>query len=370
MNELGGMKVEKEGIFVDVNILASFMKDVFIKSGVPKEDSQICSDVLIASDLRGIESHGVQRLKMYYDRIKAGIQSPQTKIIIEQESPTTARLDAGHGMGHVAAYRGMEIAIKKAKQYGSGAVSVGNSTHFGIAGYYSEMAVKADMIGITCTNARPSIAPTFGTEPMLGTNPLTIGIPTDEDFPFLYDAATSITQRGKIEVKARSSSPLPEGWVIDEKGDLATDSERILKELIEGKAALLPLGGSGELLGGYKGYGFATAVEIFSAALSNGPFLKDLTLEKGYKLGHFFLAINVDSFLPIDRFKKIAGNIVRELRKSKKAPGQTRIYTAGEKEYEMEKERRKTGIPVNPSILEDIKFLQGELGLTEKYSFN
>jgi LDH2 family malate/lactate/ureidoglycolate dehydrogenase len=345
------------------------MKDVFIESGGPAKDAKICSDVLIASDLRGIESHGVQRLKMYYDRIKAGIQSPQTNITIEQESPTTARLDAGHGMGHVAAYRGMELAIKKAEQYGTGAVAVGNSTHFGIAGYFSKMATDTDMIGITCTNARPSIAPTFGIEPMLGTNPLTIGIPTDDDFPFLFDAATSITQRGKIEVKARTSTPLPKGQVINQNGELITDSTKILTDLIEGKAALLPLGGPGELLGGYKGYGFATAVEIFSAALSNGPFLKDLTLDKGYKLGHFFIAIKVDSFLPVVTFKKIAGNIVRELRNSEKVPGQTRIYTAGEKEYELELERRKTGIPINSSILNDLQFLQKELGL-ESFSFN
>jgi len=151
---------EKE-IIIDANTLKNFMKDVFIKCGVPQEDAQICSEVLIASDLRGIESHGVQRLKMYYDRIIAEIQSPVTKLTIEQETETTARIDAGHGMGHVAAYRGMELAIKKAKKYGTGAVAVGNSTHFGIAGYYSQMATTAGMIGITCTNARPSIAPTL-----------------------------------------------------------------------------------------------------------------------------------------------------------------------------------------------------------------
>lgn len=359
---------EKE-IIIDANTLKNFMKDVFIKCGVPQEDAQICSEILIASDLRGIESHGVQRLKMYYDRIIAEIQSPVTKLTIEQDTETTARIDAGHGMGHVAAYRGMELAIKKAKKYGTGAVAVGNSTHFGIAGYYSQMATTAGMIGITCTNARPSIAPTFGVEPMLGTNPLTIGIPTDEVFPFLFDAATSITQRGKIEVKSRTESPLPKGMVIDEKGELVTDSPTILKALIEGKAALLPLGGLGEILAGYKGYGFATAVEIFSAALSKGPFMKDLTLDKGYKLGHFFLAINVEAFLPLPIFTKIAGNIVRELRSSKKAPGQDRIYTAGEKEYEMELKRKKSGVPINSSILEDLNYLKRELGLIS-YSFS
>jgi LDH2 family malate/lactate/ureidoglycolate dehydrogenase len=271
-------------------------------------------------------------------------------------------------MGHVAAYKAMELAIKKAKKYGTGAVSVGNSTHYGIAGYYPLMAVKEGCIGITCTNARPSIAPTFGVEPMMGTNPLTIGIPTDEEFPFLIDCATSITQRGKVEVKARTNDPLPEGWVITKNGDLATDSEKILSDLISADAALLPLGGAGEILGGHKGYGYAAAVEILSAALSDGPFMKDLTLAKGYKLGHFFLAIDVESFLPLNVFKSISGAILRDLRNSKKAPGQSRIYTAGEKEYYNEIELRKTGIPIMPSIMTDLQFLQKELDLTN-YDF-
>ncbi len=355
--------MNNDDILINANALTSFMRDVFKKSGLPEKDARICADVLIASDLRGIESHGVQRLKMYYDRIKAGIQSPITNITIEQESPTTARINAGHGMGIYAAYQGMKIAIKKAKEYGTGAVAIGNSTHFGIAGYYSQMAINENMIGITCTNARPSIAPTFGVEPMMGTNPIAIGIPTDEDIPFLFDAATSITQRGKIEVKARTQTPLPEGWVINQDGKIANDSVQILTDLLEGKNALLPLGGMGETLGGHKGYGLAAAVEIFSSALSNGPFMKDLTLAKGYKLGHFFLVINIEKFLPVTTFKKIAGNILRELRNSKKARGETRIYTAGEKEYETQLEREKNGIPVNRSILKDLQFLQEELGL-------
>ncbi|MFX1284096.1 MAG: Ldh family oxidoreductase [Promethearchaeota archaeon] len=355
-------------IFIDVKTLHSFMQDVFIGLKVPKEEAKICADILISSDLRGIESHGVQRLKMYYDRIIANIQNPQTKLEIVKETETTALIDAGHGMGHVAAFRAMELAIKKAQQYGTGAVAVRNSTHFGIAGYYALMAINEGMIGITITNARPSIAPTFGVEPMLGTNPLTIGCPTDEPFPFLIDCATSITQRGKIEVLARTETPTPSGWVIKENGETSTDTVTILNDLIKGTAALLPLGGVGEILGGHKGYGYGTAVEILSAALTGGPFMKDLTLEKGYKLGHFFLAINIESFLPLNTFQKIAGDIVRGLRNSTKAPGQTRIYTAGEKEYEMEIDRHKTGIPINSSILQDMLIMQKELRLDE-YNF-
>lgn len=361
------MSKESTKIF-PVEELTNFMKDVFSKLGVPIDDVAIIADILIKSDLRGIESHGCQRLKMYYDRIINNIQSPKTNLTIQKETETTATIDAGHGMGHVAAYKAMELAINKAKQYGMGAVAVNNSTHFGIAGYYSLMAIKENMIGIVCTNARPSIAPTFGVEPMMGTNPIAIGLPTDEEIPFLFDAATSIIQRGTIEVKARTETPLAKGWVIDNKAELSIDSQKILSDLIADKAALLPLGGLGELLGGHKGYGLATAVEIFSAALSNGPFMKDLTLEKGYKLGHFFLAINIENFLPIEIFKGVSGKILRQLRQSQKAPGQERIFTAGEKEFLSEIERRKNGIPLMNSVLEDFRQMCQELNLND-YSF-
>ncbi|MDX1798954.1 MAG: Ldh family oxidoreductase, partial [Candidatus Lokiarchaeia archaeon] len=185
-------------VLIDSKILESFMRDVFIGLGVPKEDAEIIADVLITSDLRGIESHGIQRCKMYYDRIKQGIYESKTKIDIIKEGSTTALLDGNCGMGHVIAYKAMKMAIEKAKKYGLGAVAVRNSTHFGIAGYYSLMAIKEGMIGITVTNARPSIPPTFGCEPMLGTNPLTVAAPTDEEFPFVLDCATSIIQRGKV----------------------------------------------------------------------------------------------------------------------------------------------------------------------------
>jgi LDH2 family malate/lactate/ureidoglycolate dehydrogenase len=262
----------------------------------------------------------------------------------------------------------MEIAITKAKKNGTGAVSVGNSSHFGIAGYYSLMAIKEGMIGIATTNTRPSIPPTFGVEPMMGTNPLTIGMPTDEEFPFLIDCGTSIITRGKIENLARTNAPTPEGWVINEKGETLTESAKILDGLNKGTAALLPIGGASETFGGHKGYGYAAAMEILSAALWGGPFMKDLNNPKTSLLGHFFIVIDVESFIGLDDFKKTAGDICRALRSSKKAPGEERIYTAGEKEYYMEKERRKTGIPISRSIMHDLVTLQSELGLSQ-YSF-
>jgi L-2-hydroxycarboxylate dehydrogenase (NAD+) len=360
-------------VYIDADTLKSFMKDVFESLGVPEQDAEICADVLITSDLRGIESHGIQRMKMYYDRIKAGIYDTKTEIKIIKEDPATALIDGGDGMGHVIAYKAMKLAIKKAKEYGVGAVAVRNSTHFGIAGYYSLMAIKEGMIGLAMTNARPSQPPTFGVEPMLGTNPLTAGAPTDEEFPFLIDCATSIIQRGKVEVYDRIKKPLPEGVVINNQGEYETDPTKVLQDLTSKTAALLPLGGRGEETGGHKGYGYATLVELLSAALQDGIFLRDtIGIEKDgrnyLKVGHFFLAINIESFLPLGTFMKVAGNIMRDLRGSKKAPGQERIYTAGEKEFDAENERKKVGIPINESIQNDIKIMKEEQGLTQ-YKF-
>jgi len=211
--------MEEETTRVPVDMIHSFMIDVFTALGVPDDDAKTCAEVLIASDLRGIESHGAGRLKMYYDRIKQGILSPTTQFEVVKETETTALIDGHNGMGHVISVRAMQMAIDKAKQYGMGSAAVRESTHFGIDGYYSLMAVKQGMIGMAFTNARPSMAPTFGIDPLLGTNPIAFGAPSDEEFPFLYDAATSITQRGKIELLDRAEKPTPAGWVIGYQGN-------------------------------------------------------------------------------------------------------------------------------------------------------
>lgn len=368
--------MEEKLTWIDASLLKKFIIEVFKKVNVPQEDAEICADVIIEADIHGIDSHGINRLKpVYYDRIKKGQINPLTKIDIIKETETTALLDANNGLGQVVSKKAMQIAIDKAKKYGMGMTAVKNSNHYGIAGYYALMAVKENMIGITGTNARPSIAPTFGVEGLLGTNPLTFGIPTDEEFPFLLDCATSTTQRGKIELYDRINKEIPVGWVIGLDGKPRTDTHQILEDLLIGKAALTPLGGIGEEMGGYKGYGYATVVEILSSALQNGNYLKKLNGfdENGntipYGLGHFFIAINIESFIDPEIFKKVAGNILRELRGSKKMPGHDRIYTAGEKEYLVALERKKKGIPVNESLKKDILLLQKELNLTE-FNFN
>jgi L-2-hydroxycarboxylate dehydrogenase (NAD+) len=289
---------------------------------------------------------------------------------IVKETETTALVDGNHGMGHVIAYRAMRMAMDKARQYGLGAVTVRNGTHFGIAGYYPLMAAEEGMMGFTVTNARPAIAPTFSTEPMLGTNPIAFAAPSDTDHPFCFDGATSITQRGKIEVAARAEKPVPAGWVIDSEGNPMTDPDQILEDLGSATAALLPLGGAGELLAGYKGYDLATMVEILSASLCGGMFMKDLLgfaadgSRRPYMLGHFFLAIDIEHFIPLDVSRRITGQIMRALQDARKAPGQERIYVAGEKEHEKESQVREQGVPVNPNLRQELRTMRDELNIS------
>ncbi len=356
--------------------IGDFMVAAFEKVGVPHEDALICADVLMESDRRGIESHGCNRFKpIYIDRILAGIQRPVTEFEIIRETPTTAVVDGHDGMGMIIGRKSMQMAIDKAKKYGMGMVAVRNSTHYGIAGYYATMATKDNMIGITGTNARPSIAPTFGVENMLGTNPLTIGLPTDEEFPFVLDCSTSITQRGRIEYFARSGMDTPKGMVIGSDGSAMTDSKEILKALVDDNAALAPLGGIGEELGGYKGYGYATVVEILSAALQTGNYLKMLTgigqdgEQEPYHLGHFFIAIDTDAFMGSESFKKTTGNILRDLRASKLAPGHERIYTAGEKEYLSWLDRKDKGVPLGEAVQKDLIQVRDNLDLDFRFPF-
>lgn len=353
-------------VWVDFDFMEQFMVDVFVALGVPMEDALICADVLITSDKRGIDSHGVNRLKpMYYDRIRAGIQFPEAKYEIVRETSTTAVIEGNRGMGHATAKHAMALAIEKAREHGMGTTVVRNSTHYGIAGYYALMAVEAGMIGITGTNARPSVSPTYGVEPMLGTNPLTIGMPTDEDFPFVLDPATSIIQRGMVEVHARSGEPLAEGLVIDSKGDYLTDPDEILEKILEKKASFLPIGGKAET-GGYKGYGYSAVVELLSSALQGGAFLQAIT---GVNVGHFFMAIDIEAFTDLASFKTTAGDIMRTLRGSKRMPGEPRIYTAGEKEHIAWLERKDKGVPLNKSLQEELVQMRDELGLKTRFPF-
>ncbi|MBP3580093.1 MAG: Ldh family oxidoreductase [Clostridia bacterium] len=360
---------------VDWKTITDFVVDAFVGYGIPREDAEICADVLLESDKRGIESHGVNRFKpIYLDRIRDGIQNPITNFEIIKETPTTAVVDGHDGMGQVIGYKAMKMAINKAKEYGMGMVVVRNSCHYGIAGYYPSMACKEGCIGMTGTNARPSVAPTFGVEGMFGTNPLTIGIPTDEEFDFLIDCASSITQNGKVEYYERINKDVAPGTIIGLDGEpVEGDAGRALKMIRNGTAALTTLGGIGEALGGYKGYGYAMVVELLSAVLQDGAYGKALDGKDAdgnkvpYHLGHFFIAIDTNHFLGEDVCRKKAGEIIRAVRNSKKAPGQERIYSAGEKEH-LVRLARKDGVPINESVQKEITAVRDELGLTQ-YKF-
>jgi L-2-hydroxycarboxylate dehydrogenase (NAD+) len=363
-------------VWVDFDLLERFMTDAFEAIGIPREDAKVCAEVLIASDKRGIDSHGIGRFKrIYIDRITDGILDTKTNFEVVKDGKTTAVVDGHNGMGHVIGKKSMQMAIDKAKEHGMGMVAVRNTTHYGIAGYYSLMAIENGMIGITGTNARPSIAPTFGVENMLGTNPLTIGFPTDEEFPFVLDCATSVSQRGKIEAYSRLGKNLPEGWVLGKDGKSKTDSTQVLKDLVAGTAALAPLGGIGEENGGYKGYGYATVVEVLSAALQDGKYMKDLLGydEKGnkipYPLGHFFIAIDVEGFLGLDIFKRVAGDILRKLRNSEKMPGAEQIYTAGEKEHEAWLFRKDKGAKVDKQLQKELTEVRDRFNLPYTFDF-
>ena len=361
---------------VDWKLMNDFMIDVFTAYGVPRDEAAICADVLLEADRRGIESHGCNRFKpIYIDRFENGTLLPKTEIEVLKETLTTLVTDAHDGMGMVASYRMMEALIEKAKKYGMAGGAIRNSTHYGIAGYWATMASKEGLVGITGTNARPSIAPTFGVENMMGTNPLTFALPTDEEFPFCIDCATSIVQRGKIEYYAREDENTPAGMVIKRDGTTMTDSEEILKALVSGDAALAPLGGIGDEMAGYKGYGYAAVVEILSAALAGGKYMKALTgldadgKPAKYHLGHFFFVVDPDAFMGREEFKKTAGEICRALRSSEKAPGEERIYTPGQIAYLTWLDRKGKGVPVGDTVQREIVEIRDRLGLDYTFPF-
>jgi L-2-hydroxycarboxylate dehydrogenase (NAD+) len=360
----------------DFDEAAAFMKAGFVAAGAVAEEAGVCADVLISADKRGIDSHGAGRYKsIYLDRIWNGTLDPRTRFEVVRETPTTAVIDGHNGLGPYIAKCAMQMAIEKAEKLGLGMTVTRNSTHYGAACYYALQAVNRGMIGFTGTNTRPSMAPTWGVEPMLGTNPLTWGMPTDEDIPFVVDYATTTTVRGRIEMYARQGKDLPDGWVIGEDGQYRHDTRQVLEDLSKDKAALTPLGGRGEDMAGYKGYGYALVCEILSAALSQANFMKALSgfdfdgKPAPIELGQFFMAIKVESFVSLDEFKRQVGDICRQLRASKKAPGATRIFTPGEKEHEAWLLRKDKGIPLNEPLRRDFREVKARLGLTSPLPF-
>ncbi len=355
---------------VNEQALKDFCFRVFCQVGVCEEDARLTADLSVAADLRGVASHGVAHLRRYAEGLRAGtiVARPQERVVTE--TPVTAVIDAGAGLGHPVSYRAMQRAIDKARQVGVGFVSVRNSNHHGILANYAMMALPHDCVGMAMTNASSKVMPTFGRKPTLGTNPIAIAAPAGTQRPFVLDMATSAVALGKIEIADQLSKSIPEGWAMYKDGAPATDSHRAMDEFKRNLGAgLLSLGGAGELHGGHKGYGLAIAVEIFAALLS-GAAPSPLTYPKtpegkpGHaNIGHFFGAWRVDCFRPMAEFKKAMDEYQQSLKDVPKAPGQDRIYIHGEKEFEAEERNRREGVPINRTVAADLRKLAHEFQL-------
>lgn len=349
--------------------LQKFTHSIFIQMGCPDDDARLATEVLLAADLRGIDSHGIARLSGYVRLWEANRINAQPSIRITHESPSTAVVDGDSGLGLVVAPRAMRIAIEKAKTSGTGWVAVKNSNHFGIAGYHAMMALGHDMIGWAMTNASPLVAPTFSTERLLGTNPISVAIPASQQPPFVLDMATTTAANGKLEILQRKNKDAPLGWIQTKDGKPSVNPH----ELKEG-GALIPLGSDYEH-GSHKGYGLGAMVDILSAVLSGanyGPwvppfvaFLEPPADPVGSGIGHFLGAMRIDAFRPADEFKNHMDNWMTRFKSAKTMEGQERVLIHGDPEREMNEQRKATGIPLNPKVVADLKQLATRFNLKD-----
>jgi L-2-hydroxycarboxylate dehydrogenase (NAD+) len=347
-------------------VLHEFSIRLLALAGLPAADAELAADVLLAADLRGIDSHGVARLRGYVDALRTGQVNPAPELRVVRETLTTATVDGDNGLGLVVGPRANEMAMDKALDAGSGWVAVRNTNHFGIAGYYVLQALERDLVGWAMTNSSALVAPLFGVGRMLGTNPLAIAFPGHEEPPIVIDFATSAVSFGKIEIARRQGIPIPEGWAIDVRGRPATDPQAVYDG-----GALLPVGSTREL-GGHKGYALAMMVDVLSGVLSGanwGPFAPAFAIEQqpagsvGDGIGHFFGALRIDGFIDPDEFKRQVDHLVRTFRATPPAPGTGGPLIPGDPEREAEILRRRDGIPLIPPVAADLEALAAETGV-------
>lgn len=346
------------------------MESLFAKYRISKKDGAIVADVLLAADLKGVDSHGVSRLVWYDEWIRKGLLNLQPQIHIVMETQTTATVDGDNGLGMLPSVYAMNVAIKKAKLYGSGFVSVGRSNHFGIARYYSMMALKEDMIGIAMTNMIPVVVPTYGKTRMLGTNPLSFAVPAKNEIPFVLDMATTGVSGGKLEIAIREEKKIPLGLALDKNGNPTKDPKA---PWLAG--SLLALGGEGSQFGGHKGYGLAVLVNILCGALSGSIYGIDpedseifgKPLFQTANVGHFFGAIRIDGFRSKTKIKNDMDAMLKGLKESEPASGNERVYVAGEKSQANEIDRIQHGIPLHTKTISDLISLAKTHGLN--YAF-
>lgn len=347
--------------------LFNFTRNVFAKMGCPENDCRIIAEVFMAAEVRGHPSHGMLRIKDYFELWKAGRINATPRVSVVHETPSTAVVDGDNAVGMVAAGESMKIAIEKARTAGTGWVATRNSNHFGIAGYYAMMALEHDMAGICLTNANPLVAPTFSVSRMMGTNPVAVAIPALEQPPFVADFATTPVARGKLAVAEKKGEKVPFGFVQDRAG-LPSDDPAILKE----GGSMLTLGGD-RIHGSHKGYCLSAIVDIFSAVFSGanfGPFVPPsvaylplLEKKSGEGTGHFFGAIRIDAFQPAEDFKKKMDEWILTFRTAKPAEGETEVLIPGDPEREAEKRIRKEGITLVPAIRSDLIAVARELSV-------
>ena len=354
----------EQEVRIDPRALRAFVSNVFRHFGVDEIDANTAAEVLVHADVLGIDSHGVARLAGHPDYVpglKAGVVRPRAVPRVIQETSSVATLDGNFGLGGVVSTRGMELAIAKAQKTGIGAVTVTNSHHFGIACHYALLALEHGMIGISMTNAAPQVAPTYGKNAMLGTNPISVVAPTDRERPFILDMATSVVAAGKAEIAIRTGKPAPDGWLIDANGQPTLDPMAIFQA-----GALLPLGSTPER-SSHKGYGLGLAVDILCGVLSGAGFSSILDpVER--TTGHFFLALRVDAFRPLVDFAAMMDQMIQTLHAAEPAPGAERVYVHGDKEFLAEKDRLTNGIPLHPSVVASLTELATESGLVVPFS--
>ncbi len=348
--------------------LNTFCMDAFKRFGFREDEARIITDVLLLSDLYGIDSHGVQRLVRYHKGIEKGMIKVDAQPEIVFETPVSAVIDAHAGMGQLAGHKAMTLAIEKAKKAGMAIVSVRNSNHFGIAGYYAKMACDQGLMGMAMTNSEAIMVPTFARMAMIGSNPIAVMVPADP-YPFLFDASTSVVTRGKLEVYNKNGKPLPEGWALNRDGHPSSDARDVLTNIVaKNGGGIMPLGGSTEQLGSHKGYGYGMLCEIFCSILSQGTPSSHVNV--GGKSGtcHGFMAVDLNAFGDPEAIRKHFSAYLQELRDAPKADGQDRIYTHGEKEVFAYAERMRDGIDVNINTVAEMADMARYLDMdVEKY---
>lgn len=351
---------------IDREALERFCSEVFLRLGLTREEAADSASILVSADARGIGSHGTARLWRYVNGLRNGIMQPRVEPITLRDTPLSLVLDADGAMGMALSKRTMGEVIKRAGMLGAAFASIRNSNHFGIAGYYSEMAAKAGMIGISMTNTAALGVPTFGRSAMFGTNPIAVSVPASKGRMFSLDMATTCVTRGKVEVYAREGAALPAGWAVDTDGRGTGDAKRLLEDMLfQRGGGLLPLGGEGELLGGHKGYGLAVLVDILTAVTSGGAFGKAVkdSEQTSARVCHFFGALRVDLFRDPEAFKDDMGRLLDELATGELAEGAERIYYAGLKEHEAQEESERLGVPLAAKVANLLRKIGEEMAI-------